>query len=246
MYPIRQISDAVLHTTPRLVNFNSEKEIAAMRQDAVFMQQALYQAGGVGIAANQCAVIDDPFQMLILGTNDKGVRESVQQRYPGREIPKEILMVNPQILEYGGEIYYPLLGEGCLSVAGAIRAQIPRYTIVTAQYHTVEGNCIETIFSGFEAHIMQHEFDHLQGLVYLQKALQELSMDERQRILVLVQEAIKAQKTAVQEPVSLKPHLIFYRDGTRLLVNEFALAEELVHVMTATLKGIEAYLNSIR
>jgi len=65
VYPIRQMSDAVLHKIPRLVDFNSEKDIAEMQHDAVLMQQALYKAGGVGT----CDDDDTPWYRSLLKFN---------------------------------------------------------------------------------------------------------------------------------------------------------------------------------
>ena len=55
--------------------------------------------------------------------------------------------------------------EGCLSVPG-LRGKVPRYTCLRYQGHDPWGNTIDREVSGFHARVVQHECDHLQGILY--------------------------------------------------------------------------------
>jgi len=58
--------------------------------------------------------------------------------------------------------------EGCLSIPG-IRALVPRYQEILINYTNQQGGSVETRLEGFVARIFQHEFDHLEGKVYLDR-----------------------------------------------------------------------------
>ncbi len=77
------------------------------------------------------------------------------------------LMINPELLWQSEEI--ALDWEGCLSIPG-IRAKVPRAVSIKVKYLTLEGEKIECRFDGFIARIFQHELDHLNGVVFLDRA----------------------------------------------------------------------------
>ena len=58
--------------------------------------------------------------------------------------------------------------EGCLSIPG-IRALVPRYTAIEVTYTNIEGHAVQQQFDSFVARIFQHEYDHLEGKVYLDR-----------------------------------------------------------------------------
>jgi peptide deformylase len=58
--------------------------------------------------------------------------------------------------------------EGCLSIP-SIRALVPRYQSIRVSYSDLTGQRLEVDFEGFIARVFQHEFDHLNGLVYLDR-----------------------------------------------------------------------------
>ena len=60
--------------------------------------------------------------------------------------------------------------EGCLSIPG-IRALVPRYSDIAIRYTDPEGQALGQTLSGFVARVFQHEFDHLDGLVYLDRVV---------------------------------------------------------------------------
>jgi peptide deformylase len=77
-----------------------------------------------------------------------------------------VVMVNPEILEFSQST---CLGEeGCLSVANE-RGQVERAEAIKLRYYTLQGEVIETNFEGFPARIVQHEVDHLDGVLFVDR-----------------------------------------------------------------------------
>lgn len=81
-------------------------------------------------------------------------------------------LLNPEIIELGGD--KRLVDEGCLSVPG-LWHKTPRYETATARGFDLEGNVVEVSGSGLLAQALQHECDHLDGILYLDR----LETDER-------------------------------------------------------------------
>ena len=81
-------------------------------------------------------------------------------------------LLNPEIIELGGD--KRLVDEGCLSVPG-LWHKTPRYETATARGFDLEGNVVEVSGSGLQAQALQHECDHLDGILYLDR----LETDER-------------------------------------------------------------------
>ena len=73
-----------------------------------------------------------------------------------------VVLVNPRILKSNGRHVYE---EGCLSVPG-MRGVVPRYTQLRYQGHDLTGAEIDRTVSGFHARVVQHEVDHLLGILY--------------------------------------------------------------------------------
>lgn len=221
METIRIFGDPVLHQPPMKVDFANP--VWDLDMVLKVMQKEYMREAGVGIAANQCAELANPPQMIIVGVADPEVRKRAQKRYPGQAIPEPMVLINPEILEYSLETYFPANGEGCISVRGALRAKVPRHEWVLVRYHDMEGTEHIEKFSGFTAHIVQHECDHLNGLVYLEKILHELHPEQRQALLALSKIALLNQHDQKLWP----PQLGFSRDqsGKVVLESEVLLQE---------------------
>jgi len=84
-------------------------------------------------------------------------------RYPDAPPIPETLLVNPVITPIGVE--FELGWEGCLSVPG-LRGQVRRWQHIRITWRTVEGDPQEQIVSGFHARVVQHECDHLDGVLF--------------------------------------------------------------------------------
>ncbi len=75
-------------------------------------------------------------------------------------------IINPKIISHSEDIECEW--ENCLSVSG-LSGLVPRGKSVTVKYTTREGKSVKAKFNGFVARIFQHECDHLDGLVYLDR-----------------------------------------------------------------------------
>ena len=121
------------------------------------MVPTMYEAIGVGLAANQVGL-------------SKAL--AVIEYIPSRDEDKDELVplhaiVNPEILEYGPET--DEMEEGCLSCPG-IEVNIRRSTWIRVRAQSLDGETFEDTISGFAARIYQHEIDHLNGLLILDRA----------------------------------------------------------------------------
>jgi peptide deformylase len=121
------------------------------------MKETMLAANGAGLAAPQ---IGWDIQLVIFGTGQ------VISRYPdAAPIPLTIL-INPEITPLGDELQNDW--EGCLSVPG-LRAIVPRWQHIQYTGLDEQGKRIERTASGFHAKVVQHECDHLVGILYPQR-----------------------------------------------------------------------------
>ncbi|NDJ18977.1 peptide deformylase [Myxacorys almedinensis] len=113
-------------------------------------------ANGVGIAAPQVA---QPLQLMIVASRPS-------PRYPTAPTMEPTPMLNPRILSHSTET---IIGwEGCLSIPG-IRGKVPRYQAIEIEYCDRRGHAHKTQLTDFVARIFQHEFDHFNGIVFLDR-----------------------------------------------------------------------------
>jgi peptide deformylase len=84
-------------------------------------------------------------------------------RYPDAESVPETVLINPLITPLGDAIEEDW--EGCLSVPG-LRGLVPRHAQIRYQGHDEYGAIIDRSVSGFHARVVQHECDHLDGILY--------------------------------------------------------------------------------
>lgn len=120
------------------------------------MIATVIEVDGVGIAAPQ---VYQPLQIFILASHPN-------PRYPKAPKMKPTAIINPTILSTSQTKNSGW--EGCLSVPG-IRSEVSRLDTITASFYDRNGKQQEKTFSGFVAKIFQHEYDHLQGEVFLDR-----------------------------------------------------------------------------
>ncbi|GGG14622.1 peptide deformylase [Paenibacillus aceti] len=106
---------------------------------------------GVGLSANQIGLNKRMFAAL-LTDNDGNDRE--------------IALFNPKIVSTSVSMTYLPESEGCLSVDRAIQGFVPRYEKVTVKAYNSEGKELKLRFKGFDAIVIQHEMDHLNGIMF--------------------------------------------------------------------------------
>jgi len=125
------------------------------------MQELMYEANGVGLAAPQVGVLKKLFIIDIEQRVEKDDDGEVVDRTPG------VLMVfiNPEIKYKEGEAVYE---EGCLSVPG-IYEEVKRAEKVEIEYYDINFNKKHLVAKGFLADVIQHEYDHLEGKLFIDK-----------------------------------------------------------------------------
>lgn len=129
------------------------------------MFETMQAANGVGLAAQQVGV---PIQLAIVDVADVEDRPSTMS-IDGKEVKLEeympLILINP-VIELGPEKEGAT--EGCLSFPD-ITAEIPRSIGVKARATTLDGEEIEFEATGLLARAIQHEFDHLQGVLFIDR-----------------------------------------------------------------------------
>ena len=122
-----------------------------LRQLAADMLETMYEERGIGLAANQVAVLKQIVVVDVMaGDEDHGQRE-----------PQ--VLVNPKIVAASGET---AIEEGCLSVP-EFRAEVPRAEKIKVEYQDLEGRLQTLEADGLLAICLQHEFDHLRGRLFI-------------------------------------------------------------------------------
>jgi peptide deformylase len=116
----------------------------------------MHESNGVGIAAPQ---VGQPICLLIVASRPN-------PRYPNAPEMEPLPMLNPRLLSHSDETVKGW--EGCLSVPG-IRGFVPRYREIEVEYGDRHGNLHRRVFTDFVARIVQHEADHLNGLVFVDR-----------------------------------------------------------------------------
>ena len=129
------------------------------------------QVQGMGIAAPQADISQRLFIMSSKPNN----------RYPYAPLMEPTAVINPQIISASTPMVKDW--EGCLSVPG-FRALVPRHQTVMTRYTDRSGQQVDVEYSGFLARVFQHELDHLNGLIYLDRV-------ENNRDIVTEQEWLK-------------------------------------------------------
>lgn len=133
-------------------NFNTP-ELDQLVDD---MKDTMAELNGAGLAAPQIAVSQ---RVMIFGVAEN-------PRYPDVEPVPETVLVNPGITILDNE--KELAWEGCLSVP-YMRGLVPRYKSIAYRGYNQKGELIEREAHGFHARVVQHELDHLDGILYPQR-----------------------------------------------------------------------------
>ena len=117
------------------------------------MFDTMRDLSGAGLAAPQIGV---DLRVVIFGFQSS-------PRYPQAEPVPETILINPVLTPLSDEMEDGW--EGCLSVPG-LRGVVPRHATLRYQGFDLEGRAIDRSVSGFHARVVQHECDHLDGILY--------------------------------------------------------------------------------
>lgn len=169
--PIAQLGNPILRQKAQQIDNVQDQRIQNLIDALIVTATA---RNGVGIAAPQ---VSQSNRLFIVASRPN-------LRYPNAPLMAPTAMINPQIIAHSTEIVNGW--EGCLSIP-SIRGLVPRYQAIEVEYTTRDGNQNRQELTDFVARIFQHEYDHLEGIVFLDrvKSTQDLMTDQEylQRIV---------------------------------------------------------------
>lgn len=155
---IRKYGDPVLREKAvRIVEVTPE-----LRQLAADMGETMYSAGGIGLAANQVGCLD---RLVVVDVTDAEERKRSGKRPPPAKPNLEVYL-NPEILDSAVED--ESCTEGCLSIPG-VEGDVFRPISIRLRWMTLEGAIREGTFEDLRARVLQHEIDHLDGVLYIDR-----------------------------------------------------------------------------
>ncbi len=146
IYPIVLFGDPVLRTPTKEI-VKGELDTKKLAEE---MYQTMYNAHGVGLAAPQIGM---SLRMFVI--DGSAMDEDIEEA--------KIAFINPQIIEEEGEEW--AFEEGCLSIP-SIREDVFRKPKITIRYFDEDWNEKEETFDGIVARIIQHEYDHIEGVLF--------------------------------------------------------------------------------
>ncbi len=150
---ISHLGNPVLRQVAKPIQDVHDPAIQALIDDLI---STVVECKGVGIAAPQVA---QSCRLLVVASHPN-------DRYPHAPTMEPTAMINPRLVDYSEETVKDW--EGCLSIPG-IRALVPRHRSVAIEYGDRHGHLQTRTLTDFVARIFQHEFDHLNGLVFLDR-----------------------------------------------------------------------------
>lgn len=118
------------------------------------MFETMYEAHGIGLAAPQ---IGKSLRLFIVDGSP------LEEDEPDLKTFKKVF-INPQIIEETGKLW--VMEEGCLSIPG-IRENVSRKENLRIRYYDLDWQEKEETYSGMEARIIQHEYDHIEGKLFI-------------------------------------------------------------------------------
>jgi peptide deformylase len=148
--PVLKMGDPVLLRKAAAVAVFGTPELAALIAD---MRDTMAELHGAGLAAPQIGILR---RVVIFGFD-------ANPRYPDAEAVPFTILINPVVTPLSEQTEEDW--EGCLSVPG-MRGLVPRYTAVRYTGFDGEGAPIDRQVAGFHARVVQHEVDHLDGILY--------------------------------------------------------------------------------
>ena len=150
--PIYAYGQAVLRKVARPITAD-EPELKGLIDD---MWQTMYNANGVGLAAPQ---VGRDIRLFVIDT--------IQLDKPDRKVDGfKKAFINAQLLDESGDPWY--YEEGCLSIPD-IHVEIERKPVIHIRYTDEEWNERTETYEGINARVIQHEYDHIEGVLFIDR-----------------------------------------------------------------------------
>ena len=175
LLPILEAPDPRLRTISRPVDGVDD----ALRTLIADMFETMYDAPGIGLAAIQVGV---PTRLLVMDLQE-------EEDEDGKPIRKPLVFINPELFDPSEEL--SVYNEGCLSVPDQY-AEVERPAVVHARWLDEKGVRHEQKLDGLLATCLQHEMDHLEGILFID----HLSRLKRDMVLKKLEKARKQRRAA--------------------------------------------------
>lgn len=148
IYPITVFGDPVLRKKAEPIT----KDFPNLKEFVANMFDTMYNSDGVGLAAPQ---VGQPIRIFVIDSthNEEDEPEGIVKAF-----------INPEILEKSGDEW--VMNEGCLSLP-EIREDVLRPETIRIKYLDEDFKEHTDIFSGFTSRVIQHEYDHLEGVMFV-------------------------------------------------------------------------------
>lgn len=150
---VAHLGDPVLRKKAAAVLSIKSSQVQALIDDLI---ATVMEVDGVGIAAPQ---VYQSQRLFILASHPN-------PRYPKAPYMKPTAIINPQIVFQSKAVAKDW--EGCLSIPG-LRALVPRSKEIKVRYNDRTGRLVQKKFNDFVARIFQHEFDHINGILFVDR-----------------------------------------------------------------------------
>jgi len=144
LYQVKYIGDPVLRKETEKITVFDDKFRVFIEE----MSEVMYKEDGIGLAAPQ------------IGISKKILVFDVAELVEGESLR---VFINPEILDGYGE---SVVEEGCLSIPG-VREEVTRPEVIKVQYQDETGASFTHEFDGWLARVIQHEYDHLNGVLFV-------------------------------------------------------------------------------
>lgn len=167
----------------------------SLRELAESMLLLMRESEGIGLAAQQVGLTE---RICVVDLGEAAKTDPAEQSMDGRVVPGPLLMplvaVNPEIVASSANIIS--YEEGCLSIPG-VRASVARPDSISVRYWDLNGSEHSLEASGLLARCLQHEFDHLEGVLFVDR----IKAADRLRLAGKLRQLKRETKRAARETV---------------------------------------------
>ena len=165
---IAQVGNPILRQQAQLVQDITEEKLQQLMDNLLSIAR---DANGVGIAAPQ---VSESYRLFVICSHPN-------PRYPDAPMMEPTIMINPRIISHSDEIVKGW--EGCLSVP-RLRGLVPRYKMITVEYLDRYGKLQQQELRDFVARIFQHELDHLNGILFIDRVEKSEDLVDKESLSV--------------------------------------------------------------
>ena len=193
VYPLRLYGDPVLRRKAKPLRVTDTLTVPgfgpqSVRQVADAMLETMFEARGVGLAAPQIGL---PVRLFVAVEYEDDEEENEGKETPLRSrVLRDFVMINPvlKVIDKKKDRSYQ---EGCLSIPGIYEEGVARARAVQVSYTDLDGHAQVLEADDYLARVFQHETDHLDGVLFLDRLPAEVT-DEYRKELLAIQQKSKA------------------------------------------------------